>query len=455
MPGRTPLEPTDLGLFTDLYELRMAQAYLTEGLNQTATFELYFRSLPSGRNFLVACGVEDAIAYLEDARFSAEAVDYLSSQGFSADFGRWLRAFRFRGDVEAVPEGTVVFPHEPILRVTAPIAEAQIAETFLLNQIQCQTALASKAARSVLAAGDRAVVDFASRRVYGTDAALKLARTSHLVGFAGTSNVLAGKTYGIPVFGTMAHSYVEAHPDEAAAYRAFAEQFPGTTLLVDTYDTVEGIRRVVELARSMGERFDVRAVRLDSGDLVALAKETRRLLDDDGLAGVKIFASGGIDEYEIARLLGEGAPIDGFGVGTKVGVCDDAPELDSAYKLVELGGTPRMKLSGRKATLPGRKQVFRVLDGDTPRHDILGLHDEDLDGRPLLRPMMRHGRPTDEAFVGSDATRTAIRDTLGSLPPALRSLTAADPPYRVVLSERLQAERDRLAERLRSGRPDA
>ena len=333
----------NFAIFTDLYELTMLQAYVEEGMEEQATFSLFTRRLPERRNYLLACGLDDVLSYLETLRFDEESLKYLASLGrFKNSFLAWLRDFRFTGDVHAIPEGTPVFANEPILEITAPIAEAQLAETFVVNQIHLQTTLASKAARVVTAARDRAVVDFGARRIHGTDAAIKAARAFYIAGVAATSNVLAGKIYGLPVTGTMAHSFVQAWDDEKDAFRSFVRLYPDTVLLVDTYDTLKGVGRVCELARELGDQFKVRAVRLDSGDLAELARRTRETLDAAGLGKVEIFASSGLDEDVIDDLVTRGAPITGFGVGTKMGVSEDAPSLDIAYKLCAYAGQGRV-----------------------------------------------------------------------------------------------------------------
>ncbi len=328
------IDDSNVALFTDLYELTMMQAYVAEGMREPATFGLFVRRMPANRNYLLACGLAEALRYLETVRFTPDCIAYLRSVGqFSASFLDWLADYRFSGDVHAVPEGTPVFANEPILEITAPIAEAQLIETFVMNQVHLQTLLASKAARAVTAAAARTVVDFGARRMHGTDAALKAARAFHIAGVAATSNVAAGAVYGVPITGTMAHSFVQACADESAAFAAFARVFPETVLLVDTYDTLAGIGHVIELARSLGAGFRVRAIRLDSGDLPALAHQSRTMLDDAGLSDLGIFASGGLDEYKIGELMAQDAPIDGFGVGTAMGVSEDVPGLDIAYKL--------------------------------------------------------------------------------------------------------------------------
>ncbi len=362
---------TSLGLFTDLYELTMMRAYHELGLNERSVFSLFVRRLPKQRNFLVACGLDDFLAELESLRFDADDVAYLRSQGFPDDFLGWLKSFRFSGDVFALPEGTPFFENEPILEIVAPIGEAQVIETLAINQIGFETLIASKAARVVAAAAGRAVIDFGSRRAHGLDAAIKAARAAYVAGAVSTSNVLAGRLYGIPIAGTMAHSFVQAFDQEIEAFRAFARVYPETVLLVDTYDTIEGVKKVIALAKELGDAFKVRAVRLDSGDLVALSKGARALLDAAGLSKVGIFASGGLAEAKIAELLSSGAPIDGFGVGTDLVVSGDAPSLDIVYKLTEYAGEGRIKLSSGKRTLPGRKQVFRTIRGRdrAMRHD--------------------------------------------------------------------------------------
>jgi nicotinate phosphoribosyltransferase len=432
-------------LLTDLYELTMLQAYWREQMSERAVFSLHVRTFPQNRNFLLACGLADALEALATMRFTHNDLDWLAGAGpFEDDFLRWLESFRFSGDVYAMPEGTPFFPAEPVLEVDAPIAEAQLAETVVLNQVHLQTVLASKAARVVAAAGGRRIVDFGMRRMHGTDAALKGARAFHIAGVDATSNVLAGKLYGVPIAGTMAHSYIEAHDSERAAFAAFASLYPGTTLLVDTYDTLEGVRRVIELSEELGDEFRVGAVRLDSGDLAALAVQTRRLLDDAGLRHVRIFASGGLDEFSVAELVAKRAPIDAFGVGTGMGVSDDAPALDMAYKLTEYAARGRLKLSPRKATLPGRKQVFRQeADGQALR-DVIGEAGERLPGRPLLQRVMRNGEIEAAGRTDLDEARARAERELALLPPRLRTVAPAEVPYDVEISVQLRASRDRL-----------
>lgn len=426
-------------LFTDLYELTMLQAYFEEAMHETAVFSLFVRRLPQRRNFLLACGLDTVLSQLETLRFAPADLDYLASLGlFSERFLQWLADYRFTGDVYAVAEGTPVFANEPLLEVVAPLPQAQLIETLVMNQISLQTVLASKAARMVTAARGRPVIDFGARRMHGLDAAIKAARAFHVAGVAGTSNVLAGRLYGVPVLGTMAHSYIQAHDNEAAAFADFARLYPETVLLVDTYDTLTGIERVIDLARRLGSEFKVRAVRLDSGDLATLAREGRRRLDAAGLPGVEIIASGGLDEEAIARLLAAGAPIDGFGVGTSMGVSSDAPDLDIAYKLAEYAGRGRLKLSSGKPILPGRKQVFRSERDGLFSGDVIGRWNEALPGAPLLTRVMHEGWRSPEQVTDLDALRASSREQLERLPPHIRAIEAAEPPYPVAISAALQ-----------------
>lgn len=428
-------------LFTDLYELNMAQAYRAEGMDRVAVFELAYRKLPAHRNFIMAGGLADALRYLSQFRFTGEELEWLGAQrGFSDAFVASLANVRFSGDVYAMPEGTPVFPNEPLLQVIAPVSEAQLVETALLNLIHFQSLVLTKAVRVVNAAEGRLVVDFGSRRAAGRDAALSVARATYLAGGHGTSNVLAGKLCGIPVFGTMAHSYIQAHESEEGAFEAFAALYPDTTLLMDTYDTLAGVRLLIALKKRLGDRFRVRAIRLDSGDLAALARESRRMLDEAGLHNITIFASSGLDEYQIARLVGSGAPIDGFGVGTKLAVCADNPELDMAYKLVEYAGQGRFKLSRSKTLYPGRKQVFRQmresrLAAATLTADTIGRFDEALPGLPMLRPAMLNGSVVAQPDL--EESRCHLQRELSKLPEELLGVEAAAQPYSLSFSQRL------------------
>jgi len=439
------LDDEDAALLTDLYELKMLQAYFEEGMEGSATFDLFARRLPAERNYLVACGLEEVLHYLEHLRFSPAALDYLVHLGsFSTAFLDWLGRLRFTGDVFAVAEGTVVFAEEPILEVVAPLPQAQLVETLVTNQIHLQTLLASKAARVVTAAGGREVVDFGLRRMHGADAGLKAARAFYVAGVSATSNVLAGKVYGIPVAGTMGHSYVQAHDDEGDAFRAFARLYPDTVLLVDTYDTLEGVRRVVALSRELKEEFRVSALRIDSGELDTLCRKARRILDEAGLGHVKLYASGSLDERSIAELVARRAPIDGFGVGTRMGVSEDAPAIDLVYKLVEYAGRGRIKLSPDKTVLPGRKQIYRQQRMGEAIGDQIADAGERLDGRPLLFPVMRGGRRLPSADEGLSAARERARLEIAALPARCRRLEPAEPPYPVKVSASLRAQHQRL-----------
>jgi nicotinate phosphoribosyltransferase len=433
-------------LAIDLYQLTMAQAYLREGLTAPAVFSLHYRTLPPTRNYVLACGLDDALAYLESLRFTAADLDALSAPPthpaaprFRDEFLRWLETFRFTGSVWAMPEGTPVFPGEPLLEIEAPLPQAQMVETVVMNQVHLQSVLASKAARVVAAAAGRPVIDFGMRRIHGLDAAAKAVRAFYIAGIDATSNVAAGDRYGVPVSGTMAHSYVQAHDDEASAFREWTALYPDTVLLVDTYDTLDGVRRVIDLARSLGADFRVRGIRLDSGDLAALARRARDLLDAAGLSQVRVVASGGLDENEIAALLAQEAPIDSFGVGTRMGASSDAPTLDMAYKLTAYAGRGRLKLSPGKRILPGRKQVFRRERAGEASGDILARADEVASGRPLLSLVMEGGVRTAAGRVSLAEARERARDETARLAPRLRALERAEPPYKVAISEALLA----------------
>ena len=386
----------NLALLTDLYQLTMAQSYWQSKKCEPAAFSLFVRSYPPNRGYFVSAGLQDVLEYLQDFAFGPEAVDYLhSTRMFAADFLDFLKELRFTGEVWAIPEGRLFFKDEPILEITAPIIEAQIVETFVLNQINLQALIATKAARCVHAARGRAVVDFSLRRTHGIDAGLKVARSSYLAGFSGTSNVLAGKRYGIPTVGTMAHSFVISFEREIDAFRSFVASFPDNSiLLIDTYDTLAGARKAVEVAHEMAHQGQrLRGVRIDSGDLAALAKEVRRIFDDAGLTDVKIIGSGGLDEYDLAALADADAPYNSYGVGTRMGVSADAPWFDMAYKLVEYNGRPVLKLSTGKVSSPGKKQIFRFTDAQGRlQRDVIALRNEELSGaEPLLRKVMEKG----------------------------------------------------------------
>jgi nicotinate phosphoribosyltransferase len=412
-------------LLTDLYELNMAASYLRRGMDQPATFSLFVRRLPPGRGFLVAAGLEPCLAFLEDFRFEEDELEWLGRElGFEEADLKAFREVRFEGEVWAVPEGRVLLANEPILEITAPIAVAQLVETYLLNVITFQTTIASKAARCRIAADGRDLVDFSFRRTQGTDAAMAVARATAMVGFAATSNVEAARRYDLTTAGTMAHSYIESFPSEKDAFRAFAEDHPTrTTFLVDTYDTANGVRSAIEVIHELG-LTDHLGIRLDSGDLNTLSREARHTLDAAGLLDVRIFASGGLDELDVDRLVRAGAPIDAFGVGTRMGVSADAPFLDSVYKLVEYDGRPVLKLSSAKATAPGRKQVFRGPGGDR-----IALRNEPVPGghEPLLVPVMQDGRRTGPRRT-LETARALFETDLAALPETARRLLEPEPP---------------------------
>jgi nicotinate phosphoribosyltransferase len=428
-------------LLTDLYHLTMVTAYQELGMEREAVFEFFVRSLPSPRGFLMAAGLRQVLEYLETLHFEPSDLAWLEGTGrFKPEALRRLSGLRFTGDVDAMPEGTVFFANEPMLRVTAPLPEAQIIESRVINLLNFQTMIASKAARCRLAAGQRTLVDFGMRRAHGAEAALLAARACYVAGFDATATVEAGRLFGIPITGTMAHSFVQAHDDETAAFRDFAGVHPrGLTLLIDTYDTVRAARAVVDLAK---RGLHVDAVRLDSGDLVQLSCEVRAVLDAGGCARTRIVCSGNLDECEIARMLAAGAPIDSFGVGTRLDASVDAPYLDCVYKLQEYAGRPRRKRSPGKATWPGRKQVFRSSDSRGGiGGDVIGLHDEDLPGRRLLLPAMRAGRMLRQPPL--DETRTLARSEIDALPEKCRRIeqpVALQPAF----SERLRALTERV-----------
>jgi nicotinate phosphoribosyltransferase len=433
------INPLSSPLLADLYEYTMLQSYLEHGLEETAVFEFFVRRLPPGRNFLVAAGLEQALGFLENLAFSAEELDWLS-QRFPPHVIHYLKNFRFTGDVHAMQEGTLFFPNEPIVRVTAPLPQAQLVESRLMNLLNFETLIATKAARSVLTAPDKLLVDFGMRRAHGAEAGLLAARASYLAGFAGTATVLAGMLYDIPVFGTMAHSFIQAHDDEAVAFEHFARSHPNNTiLLIDTYDTEAAASKVVSLGARLREQgITVKAVRIDSGDLGEHARQVRRILDDGGLKEVTIFASGNLDEYQLHALLASAAPIDGFGIGTALDTSSDAPSLDCAYKLQEYAGRPRRKRSEGKATWPGRKQVYRnyTTDGQMVG-DVLALEEHDAHpGEALIHPVMRAGRRV-EPQLPIMALRQQVLTAYTHLPEALRGLEIG-PAYRVEVSSALQ-----------------
>jgi len=424
------------GLWTDLYELTMAAAYFVNGVREEATFELFVRALPPQRRFLITAGLQQGLEFLGQVGFTGDDVAFLRRQQVfkhvSPEFFEYLLGFRFTGEVRAMPEGTLAFADEPLIRVTAPIIEAQIVETFLLSTIGFQTMIASKAARVVAAAQGRDVVEFGTRRAHGFEAGIHAARAAYIGGCSGTSNVEAGRRFGIPIFGTLAHSFVMAFDNEMDAFRAFLRVFPDTaTLLVDTYNTLDAVE-------SLAHRFGrgVPAVRLDSGELEPLSKQVRRVLDAHGMSETRIFVSGDLNEHRITELLAAGAPIDGFGVGTELATSADAPTLGVVYKLVSIGGHGRIKLSEDKATYPHAKQVWRHVAYDG---DLVTRADETAPGddyQPLLEQVMTHGEPTG-ITPSLEAARRRAAEELRRLPAAAQ--------YPVKFSRQLERDRMELA----------
>ena len=445
-------------LFTDLYELSMARVYHAEGMDREAVFELFFRRLPEGRDYVLSCGQTQALRELLDFRITPEELAWLDSLGrFPRPFLDMLADLRFTGDVDAVPEGSVVFPLEPVIRIRAPLIQAQLIETLLLNTLHAQSVLASKAARVVQAAEGRPVMDFGARKAHGREGAMNLARSAWIAGAAGTSNLEAGRALDIPVLGTMAHSFVQVYGDEDQAFRAFSHYWPETTLLVDTWDTLNGVDRVIALLRDTEERQrPATAVRLDSGDLLELSRAARQRLDDAGFTDVKIIASSGLDEYAIRDLVRAGAPIDGFGVGTEWAAVSDAASIDFAYKLAEYNGEPRIKASSNKSTWPGAKQVWRHMHQGTMVGDtVAGANEPAPAGAdPLLRPAIRDGEFCEGALPSLPAVREHAARELGALPDAIRGLPPAGASYPVAISDGLEAEKQRLIQAYRSNQGD-
>ena len=427
------MEPIASALLTDLYQLNMIQAYLELGQNDVAVFEFFVRKIPSQRRFLLAAGLEQAIDYLETLSFSSDELSWLAQTGrFSAKLIDYLANLRFSGDVHAMPEGTAFFADEPILRITAPLPEAQLVETRLINLLHYQSLIASKAAGMVLLAPGKLLVDFGLRRAHGAEAGLLAARASYIAGFDGTATVLAEKAFGIPTYGTMAHSFIQTFDDESKAFESFARARPDNlVLLIDTYDTEAAAHKVVELApRLDAHGIKIRGVRIDSGDLVALSKSVRKILDDGGCKDTIVFASGGVDEATLAAFAKADAPVVGIGIGTSLTTSSDAPALDCAYKLQEYAGLPRRKRSAGKATWPGRKQVWRRYGVDgRMSSDILSTHDDEQDGEPLIQLVMRQGRRIRAPRTLGDI-RAHARQQLGRLP-----LTSS---YTVVVADGLK-----------------
>jgi len=444
----------DMSMLVDFYELTMCASYFESRREEMAVFDVFIRRLPPHRSYFVFAGLEQVLWFLENVKFTSEHIEFLRKKRFKQDFLEYLKKFRFTGEVWAMPEGTIVFPEEPLIRITAPIIEAQLVETFILNTVNLQTMLTTKASRVVCAAQGRPVIEFGLRRTHGMDAGMKAARCSYIAGAEGTSNVLAGMKYGIPVFGTMAHSFILAFENENDSFKAFVKTFPdGSTLLIDTYDDLKGAENAAEIAEQLeanGHRLS--AVRLDSGDLLSLSKSVRRILDGHGLDYVKIFASGDLDEYAVDELIRKGAEIDAFGVGTRMSTSNDRPYVDIVYKLsgrIENGMyAPSMKLSKGKPTLPGIKQVFRRRNSKGQYvEDTIGLDDEKVEGEPLLRKVMEDGHVTCR-MPSLEEIRASVAENLSTLPEKYRRLRGAL-KYPVRLSRKLQQVRRQLAKELK------
>jgi len=423
------MEPDKSLMLTDLYQLTMLQSYLDQGMEETAVFEFFVRKLPPKRNFLIAAGLPQLLEFLEQARFDEKELEYLAGSGlFRANLIDYLADFRFSGSVHAMAEGTAFFTDEPVVRITAPLLEAQLIETRLINLLQLPILTATKAARCRLAAGSKLLVEFGLRRAHGAEAGLMAARASYLGGFNGSANVLAGFHFGLPIMGTMAHSFIEAHDEEAEAFRHFAYSQPDNViLLIDTYDIGRGAQRVAELAPQLAAQgIRVKGVRIDSGDLAKEAKRVRRLLDQAGQQQITIFVSGNLDEYQLKQLEQQQAPIDGYGVGTSLTTSDDAPSLNCVYKMQEYAGIPRRKKSSGKATWPGRKQVYRhYLDSGELMADRLCPEDEAMpEGTPLLQQIMKNGKRT-IAPISLEESRERVKRELATLPERLRRLDEA------------------------------
>ena len=435
-----PMNLQSSALLTDFYQLSMLQAYLEQRMDDTAVFEFFVRELPGNRNFLIAAGLEQVLDFLTEVHFTSEELEWVKNSGkFSAAFVNYLEALRFEGDVHAMVEGTIFFPQEPILRVTAPLPLAQLVESRVINLLHFQTLIASKAIRCVLAAPDKLLVDFGMRRAHGAEAGLLAARAGYLAGLDGTATVIAGKQFDIPVFGTMAHSFIQAHDNEALAFEHFVHARPdNVVLLIDTYDTETAARKVVALAQRLQDTgIIIKGVRIDSGDLTEHARRVRRILDEGGLNEVTIFASGNLDEYQLAEFGAAKAPIDGFGVGTLLDTSADQPYLDCAYKLQQYAGRARRKRSTGKATWPGRKQVYRHFDvNGSFRFDVVAVEGEPQEGVALLQAVMRGGEKLRES-VSLSEVRRCVLEGIKKLPEPLRDLRR-QATYNVKISEALR-----------------
>ena len=444
-------------LFTDLYQLTMAQSYWQGGVTRNATFSLFFRKFPSNRSYYVFVGLEDVLDYLENFRFTSDDLDALKQFGtFNDEFLHFLSGLKFSGEVRAMPEGTLFFENEPVLEISGPVIECQLVETYVVNQVNLQSMMATKAARTIHAAAGRQVVDFAARRTQGTDAGVKLARASYIAGFVGTSNVQAAATYGIPPMGTMSHSFITTFQREVDSFNAYAASFPdSSTFLVDTYAPQEGVRNAIQCGLKMRQfGHSLRGIRLDSGDLLSLSHTSRKILDEAGLSSVQIFASGGLDEFAIESLVQAGAPIDGFGVGSKGGTSADAPYTDFVYKMVKYARHPIMKLSDGKESLPGPKQVFREFDQNrTFRKDVIGCEPDTGLGEqaePLLLVVLERGKRL-QPKAELNQVRAHFENQFIRLPAELKALRPRG-AYPVTLSEQLVTLTDSTRQSLNAQR---
>ncbi len=436
------LDEENLSLFVDLYELTMAYSYFKSNRNEISTFELFVRNFPENRNFLVSAGIDDIIKIISEFHFNDDDLDYLRSLNlFSDDFLDYLKHFRFKGDVWAIPSGQIYFPNEPVIRITADRISAQILETILLNQFNFQSMIASKCARIRLASKGIPCVDFSPRRDHGIDSSLKVAKVSYICGFIGTSNVLAGKIYNIPVYGTMAHSYIMSFDDEEEAFREFLKCYKEPILLIDTYDTIEGAKKVLKLLK---EGYKIRGVRIDSGDLVNLSKKVRELFLNEGF-DVKIFLSGDLDEYVIDDILNKGAIADAFGIGTKMGTSSDAPYLNGVYKLVEDEFGMKIKTSPGKITLPGKKQVYRIYKNGIMQKDIIAFEDENIKGEPILVKYIENGKVIYNEDL--EDARDRFNQNFSTLPNYLKTIKKSDLEYPLEISEKLRKALENLKER--------
>jgi nicotinate phosphoribosyltransferase len=441
-------------MLTDLYEFTMAASYYEHGIVAPATFSLFIRKYPPDRGYFVSAGLEHVLDFLESFSFDQEDLDYLDSKNlFSHDFLDFLGHLRFTGDVHAISEGRLFFKDEPILELTAPIIQGQLVETFIINAINFGVIIATKASRCIHAARGKNLVDFSLRRTHGADAGIQAARACYITGFTSTSNVLAGKLYDIPISGTMAHSYILSFDEEIEAFRAYSKSFPEhTVLLIDTFDTIEGARKAVQVAKEMADQgCKLRGVRLDSGDMAELSKEVRKILNDEGLNDVLIFASGGFDEFRIAESLERGAQIDAFGVGTRIGVSADAPYTNIAYKLVEYDNNPVLKLSSGKQNIPSSKQIFRTHPGGKFQKDTIGLRDEKLEGEQLLVKVMQNGKRI-ASSMSLQEIRQRFNDEFTSLNGSIKAIRNPK-AYPVELSPKLKNLQEQVIKKIKDKMP--